>query len=594
MKSFQLALILIVSATAQSAAATLIYVFDPVVTVPPGSPGGPDPIGRRPSIADTGAAVFGERYLDGATVRERIRVVAEDGTSRIAVDEADLPLDLDFATNPVISNDGTYVSFIGSDSVGRGVWRADLSAPTPTYTRIVREGDVIPGETQSGNLTFKTVSGLTCGSGCSVANATGSEFDGRVLFRTDTVETALSAGSGGVQIPISNRFPGQILEAAQSDRGDYVIHSWQSFPTGIDYKTDTTGAGGTSLIRSDSSDFRGFNDIAVVNKAKMGPNIAVAATAFRAFDAGGGRVIITNEASSSANLFTAVVDEDGPYEAFRDVSINRVGGLVFEADLDLQGRGIFTGPNVAEDRVIGVGDVLLGQTVVAVGLQKAEALNDDGTVTFWAEVSDGTQHIVRAETFGKFLSDLKIQMSIPKGGRLSVAQALQGAFPTSAFDLAFAPEFLAGDGLLDVMLGGLSLATLRSASVPSDGIFRVAGIDPTPFQRILDSGGMLDLMLEWTGPANSTIRLDDIGFWQDGTALGLLRNGDFEADYLHGWQIETFGDATAFLKAVPTAPISLPGSGLLLAGLLSFGALIGAGRRVKAGFAFNGSGSEVR
>lgn len=552
------------AAAAQPAAAVPLHIFDSVVSAPSGSPGGTDPISRRPSIADTGAVVFAERYLDGATVRERIRVVAEDGVSRIVADEASLPLDLDFATNPVISDDGTYVSFIGADDVGRGVWRADLSAPTTTYTRIVREGDVIPGETQTGNSTYATASGLACGSGCPVADATGTKFDGRVLFRTDTTATALSAGSGGVPTPIANRYPSEIREIAQSDQGETAIYSWASFPTGIDYTTNSQIGLGNPLIRSTTSDFFHFNDLAVVNQSKMGTNLAIAATAFRFLAAGGGSVIIANDATSSANVFSAIVDADGPYEAFRDVSINRAKGLLFEADLDLQGSGIFTGANVAEDRVIGVGDVLFGQTVVAVGLQKGEALNEDGEVTFWVELSDGSQHIATARSFAKYLANLGIQMSIPKGGSLKVAQTLQGAFPSTAFDLIFAPDFLTGEGSLDVSLGGISLASLRPASVPADGIFRVAGIDPTPFQRILDSGGMLDLIFDLAGPGNSTIRLDDIGLLSDGRPLGLIRNGDFETGYLDGWGIETSGDATAFLKAVPTAPVPLPAGGVLL------------------------------
>lgn len=554
MKNKKTFLLSVVTAACVAAAchAVPLYVFDSITAANPGAPGGDAPLNRRPSIADTGEVVYAERYLDGATERERILVRAEDGTTRIAADEAALPLDLDFDTNPVISDDGEYISFAATDGDGvYGVYRVDSAG---FVTTIVKEGDF---DTQ-----FDPVNNLTCKTGCPVTNfqAQGPQgepdLDGRVVFYKQrvppmgTIENGIIAASrGGDVIPLNNP-TNQAIQAHQANTGQ-VCYTSSNGSTVF----GTLNGSSTSVVSGPvKTGLLSLGDVALETFATNGPMTASVLTVrpFYSLE----RMVVQRNLDGG---FDKVASDIGPFADFTDVSINNRNEVLFKANLDLQGHGIFTGGDAAQNRVIGVGDVLFGQTVVAVGLQKAEALNDDGNATFWAELSDGSQHIMKAQTFADYLTDQDIQMSIPKGGSLKVAQALQGAFPTTAFDLAFSPDFLTGDGILDVSLGGLSLATLRAGSMPTDGIFRVAGISPQPFQRILDSGGMLDLFFELTGPGGSTIRLDDIGFWQDDRQLGLIRNGDFETGYLDFWRIETSGDATAFLKAVPTHARAAPG-----------------------------------
>ncbi|WP_216665211.1 hypothetical protein [Pseudoruegeria sp. HB172150] len=542
------------------ATAVPLYLFESVASAPSTAPGGNMPLNRRPSIADTGEVVLSERYLDGGIVRERIRVVAADGTDRIAADEASVNLDIDFETNPVISDDGEYISFTATDSDGLyGVYRVDSAG---LITRIVREGDK--------DTEFVSVENITCRTGCPVSNYQTTnqgepKLDGRVAFYKlqgppGTLESgSIAAGRGGDVYPLKSG-PKATPNMHQANTGQvyFIVENADGVISTID---------GTSFnqILYSGSGYYDFSDVALETLATNGPMTAAVVTGRRSST---GEAVVLQRISPTE--FDEVATEIGPFDAFREVSVNKYQEIVFGADLDIQGSGIFTGDDAANNRVIGPGDVLFGQTVVSVGLQKAEALNDDGIITLWAELADGTQHILRAQSFADYLSDLDIQMSLPKGGSLSVASALQGAFPTSAFDLEFDVDFLTGMGMLEVLIGDMSLGTLRSESVPSDGIYRFAGISPQPFFGDLQRGETVDLRFLLTGQDGATIRLDNVAFLQDGRRLDLLSNGDFEEGYLSGWRVEGSEGATAFAKSVPNAlaPVPLPASAFLLIGAL--------------------------
>ena len=58
-------------------------------------------------------------------------------------------------------------------------------------------------------------------------------------------------------------------------------------------------------------------------------------------------------------------------------------------------RGVFTGPDLAADKVIQVGDKLFGSIVTAVNFNRG--INDAGQIGFYAELADGTKGIYRAD-----------------------------------------------------------------------------------------------------------------------------------------------------------------------------------------------------
>ncbi|WP_449420345.1 DUF7453 family protein [Phormidium nigroviride] len=102
----------------------------------------------------------------------------------------------------------------------------------------------------------------------------------------------------------------------------------------------------------------------------------------------------------------------------RSASINNMGEMAFIAEWngyrDGQGYGIFTGmPDymspkyggdnlkaradmMARDKVIAIGDKLLGETVVALSIDR-ESRNDKDEITFWAKLANGVEGIFRAK-----------------------------------------------------------------------------------------------------------------------------------------------------------------------------------------------------
>ena len=99
------------------------------------------------------------------------------------------------------------------------------------------------------------------------------------------------------------------------------------------------------------------------------------------------------------------------------------------ANLDAGGTGIFTGPDIIDNKLIGQGDALLGSTIGHptlpfltdnVGFFR-DGLNDSGELAFWARLIDGREAIVRATP--------RTAAAVPEPGTLAVlAASLAGLF----------------------------------------------------------------------------------------------------------------------------------------------------------------------
>ncbi len=77
-------------------------------------------------------------------------------------------------------------------------------------------------------------------------------------------------------------------------------------------------------------------------------------------------------------------------------AINTSGTVAFEANLTAGGRGIFTGPNPATDKIITTSDQLFGVPVMDVHIGR-QAVNAIRQIVFFASLSDGTSGIFRAD-----------------------------------------------------------------------------------------------------------------------------------------------------------------------------------------------------
>ena len=87
---------------------------------------------------------------------------------------------------------------------------------------------------------------------------------------------------------------------------------------------------------------------------------------------------------------TTVADTTGDYGSVDNPSLDDGGEVAFVADLDFVTRGVFTGPDPVDDRVIATGEQLDGSTVA--GLQFCrEGSNDSGQLTLAAQLDDGAR-----------------------------------------------------------------------------------------------------------------------------------------------------------------------------------------------------------
>ena len=89
----------------------------------------------------------------------------------------------------------------------------------------------------------------------------------------------------------------------------------------------------------------------------------------------------------------AVATSGGVFTTFGDMpAINNFGNVVFAANLNGGGQGIFNGPNAVTNKVIRTGDALDDSIVTSAALASG-ALNDLGQVAFAATLADGRQGV---------------------------------------------------------------------------------------------------------------------------------------------------------------------------------------------------------
>jgi hypothetical protein len=117
----------------------------------------------------------------------------------------------------------------------------------------------------------------------------------------------------------------------------------------------------------------------------------------------GGTVLFRSETStgteslytSAGGILTPIVDTSGAFSDLRNGSINDLGVVVFGAELDAGGVGIFDGPDTIANKVIKSGDTLFGSTVTE--LVFARGLNDNGDIAFRYTLANGVSGIAVAQ-----------------------------------------------------------------------------------------------------------------------------------------------------------------------------------------------------
>jgi hypothetical protein len=96
---------------------------------------------------------------------------------------------------------------------------------------------------------------------------------------------------------------------------------------------------------------------------------------------------------------TPIIDTDGAFEACRGALITSAGAVVCIATPRGGSLGLFAGPDPAADRILALGDPLLGSTVSELASNPV-SVNAAGHVAIRTRLTDGRQLILRADPVG--------------------------------------------------------------------------------------------------------------------------------------------------------------------------------------------------
>src|SRR5439155_26004137 len=130
-----------------------------------------------------------------------------------------------------------------------------------------------------------------------------------------------------------------------------------------------------------------FEALALFPSANDHETVAFAAT----LRAGGAGIFTEDD-----GRVTRIIDTDGAFEACRGALITTAGAVVCIATPRGGSLGLFVGPDPQADRILALGDPLLGSTVADFASNPV-SVNAPGQVAIRASLVDGRQVIVRAD-----------------------------------------------------------------------------------------------------------------------------------------------------------------------------------------------------
>ena len=149
--------------------------------------------------------------------------------------------------------------------------------------------------------------------------------------------------------------------------------------------------------------------------------------------------------STAEDTLTSLVSTDGLFDSFGEIALNNEGQIAFGAVLDDGTKGIFTGIDPQSDRLIAVGDSLSGSTVVDLEFD-SEGLNNSGTISFQAELADGT--------FAIYQANLTHEPELNPINGTDRADILVGTTQADSIDGGNGRDLLIGLAGNDLLIGG--------------------------------------------------------------------------------------------------------------------------------------------
>ena len=282
-----------------------------------------------------------------------------------AVAEAVGPPLLAAVTSHPDLNDAGATSFYGDlPEGGQGVFLlrdGRLQTVADTHGSFASIGPLGPTMNEAGLVAFRAdrtagVSGVYAGDGATVATI--AETEGPLV--------------GFHGLPVIERSGTVVFRA---DRKDGV----QGIYAGREGSVQTVAE--TGEFFETLADFPSMNDHRTV---------AFAAT----LRSGGAEILTWN-----VGRITRIVDTDGAFKAFRSALITNAGAVVHIATPRGGSLGLFAGPDPGADRILAIGDPLLGSSVAEFASNPV-SVNAAGQVAIRAKLVDGRQFILRADPLG--------------------------------------------------------------------------------------------------------------------------------------------------------------------------------------------------
>lgn len=154
------------------------------------------------------------------------------------------------------------------------------------------------------------------------------------------------------------------------------------------------GRGGSIRTVVETGDI--FETLALFPSVNDDGTVAFAAT----LRAGGAGIFTVDE-----EQHTRIIDTDGAFESYRGALITSAGAVVRIATPRGGSLGLFAGPDPGADRILALGDQLLGSKVAELASNPV-SVNAAGQVAIRARLTDGRQLVLRADPVGVIVPDL--------------------------------------------------------------------------------------------------------------------------------------------------------------------------------------------
>ncbi|MFB2876657.1 choice-of-anchor tandem repeat NxxGxxAF-containing protein [Floridanema aerugineum] len=341
----------------------LAYSFTPITVSESSNPWFRNSV-TSPSLNDNGTIAFWVYFQDSS---EGL-YTANNGSRNLLADTASSPVKffIGGAGTPAINNQGTVAVYADLDNGGGGI----LSFNGQSLTTIA-----------DGNGSF-----------LSFPPSVAINDSGTVAFgaELDTGNRGIFTSNGGTIKQVAelpSRNPSSFYDpfaprVAINSSGTIGFTYWQNVDFELGYSALYLN---DSVVADNSGKFELFGSPALNDQGKL--------TFFATLDSGNGGIFLYD----GEQIIDFANNNDNSYFKgfnFYDAAINNQDTVAFFAQQNLNDgtsyQGIFTGSNPQTDKVIGVGDELLGSKVKNLSFS-SKGLNNLNQIAFYAELENGSK-----------------------------------------------------------------------------------------------------------------------------------------------------------------------------------------------------------